>query len=226
MKPYDDVIRKCEECLAEHGDNARGVGWPRGDAETRYRVMLELLRPGEGAVSVLDFGCGLSHLYEYIRARRLDRIQYTGLDLSDRFLAISRRKFPSVPFLKLDVLDESGPVLPEFDYIILNGIFNYRGALSNDAMFDYLRTLVRRVFERARVGIAFNVMSKQVDWEREDLFHLPCDPLATFLSREVSRHFTIRHDYGLYEYTTYVYRVPSAPEQSGAKRLVDEKKPE
>jgi hypothetical protein len=69
--------------------------------------------------------------------------------------------------------------------------------------------------------LAFNVMSKQVDWERDDLFHLPLDRLLTFLSREVSRHVVIRHDYGLYEYTAYVYQSSTDPGQSGAKRLVD-----
>ena len=48
-------------------------------------------------------------------------------------------------------------------------------------------------------------MSKQVDWERDDLFHLPLDLLADYLTRNLSRHFVIRNDYGLYEYTVYVY---------------------
>ncbi len=54
--------------------------------------------------------------------------------------------------------------------------------------------------------MAFNVMSKHVDWEREDLFHLPFDTLAEFLKKELTRNFVFRNDYGLYEYTTYVYR--------------------
>ncbi|RBB95712.1 SAM-dependent methyltransferase, partial [Pseudomonas sp. MWU12-2115] len=49
-------------------------------------------------------------------------------------------------------------------------------------------------------------MSKEVDWERDDLFHVPVTQLTHFLSRELSRHYVVRHDYGLYEYTTFVYR--------------------
>ncbi len=55
-------------------------------------------------------------------------------------------------------------------------------------------------------GVAFNVMSKDVDWEREDLFHLPLNVLSNFLTKEVTRDFIIRYDYGLYEYTTYLYK--------------------
>jgi hypothetical protein len=73
-------------------------------------------------------------------------------------------------------------------------------------MFSYFKQLVQKVFEHAQIGIAFNVMSKHVEWERDDLFHLPFDLLAEFLSKEVSRNFVFRSDYELHEYTTYVYR--------------------
>ena len=49
-------------------------------------------------------------------------------------------------------------------------------------------------------------MTKHVDWERDDLFHLPFDTLAAVLKKEISRHFVISNDYGLYEYTVYVYK--------------------
>jgi hypothetical protein len=38
------------------------------------------------------------------------------------------------------------------------------------------------------------------------LFHLPFDTLASFLTSELTRNFVFRNDYGLYEYTAYVYR--------------------
>ncbi len=39
--------------------------------------------------------------------------------------------------------------------------------------------------------------------------------LVNFLTRELSRHFIIRNDYGLYEYTTYLYHKPA--EASGSR---------
>lgn len=222
-KPYESIISFCESLLAQHGDTPQGVGWFRGDAATRYRVLLDLIRPSDSPVTLLDFGCGASHLYEYILRAKRQGIVYSGLELSPRFLEISRRKFPDVPYHSVDLLDPKSPPLPTFDYAILSGIFTYRARLSNEEMFDYLQRLVSRVFERVTVGMAFNLITPQVDWEREDLFHMPVDPLLVFLSRKISRHIVVRHDYGLYEYTVYVYKTPSAPEQSNAKRLLDEK---
>lgn len=208
MTEYFNNVRFAESFLEEHGDNWRGVGWTKRkeDVDKRYQVMLELIRdPGAEKIDLLDFGCGASHLLEYMREREIEQINYHGLDLSQKFLALSREKFPEIPYYEIDVM-QSPEDLPTFDYVIMNGIFNSRWKIPLEEMQSYFETLVSRVFERARVGIAFNVMSKQVEWERDDLFHLPFDTLADFLVRDVSRHFVIRHDYGLYEYTAYVYR--------------------
>jgi hypothetical protein len=87
----------------------------------------------------------------------------------------------------------------------MNGVFTEKRSLSFEEMWRYVQSMLTRAFELTSVGMAFNVMSKHVDWERDDLFHLPLDLLAEFLTRSVSRHYVIRNDYGLYEYTVYVY---------------------
>lgn len=211
-KDYQRIVSHYEACLAKHGDNHLGVDWPKKqDVDTRYRVMLEVIRPGtSGTVTLLDFGCGASHLYEFIVRQGLrTAIQYSGLDLSQKFVDLSRGKFPSNRYYCVDILDDH-VTLPEFDYVVMNGVFTEKRDLSFNQMLEYFQAVVSRVFRLARVGIAFNIMSKQVDWERDDLFHLPFDLLATFLTKNVSRHYVMRHDYGLYEYTTYVYRQPSS----------------
>jgi hypothetical protein len=149
----------------------------------------------------------LSHLYQYVLANGLEGIEYSGADLSEKFLERSRAKYPDRPYYLLDVL-ESPDELPSFDYVVANGVFTQKLDNTQDEMWDYFTELVEVVFAKAEIGLAFNVMSKQVDWERDDLFHVPFDVLATFLATEVSRHFVIRHDYGLHEYTVYVYHQP------------------
>ena len=212
---FKDLVEGSESVLHSHGSSSPdGVGWNRDDAEARYRVMLEMIRDYEKPVSLLDFGCGLSHFYDYIRAQGLHNLHYSGLDVSAGFLAASRNRFPDVQYFDIDVLAESPLELPMFDYVVMNGITHWRGARGQDEMFDYLTTLVSRLFTVTRVGLAFNVITKQVEWERDELFHVPIDPLLSFLSRNVSRHVVIRHDYGLFEYSVYLYRTPSNPDRS------------
>jgi SAM-dependent methyltransferase len=206
-KKYLSIVSHYENCLAQYGDNHLGVDWPKKeDAETRYRIMLEIIKPcADRDISLLDFGCGTSHLCEYILKRNIRGITYTGLDLSQKFIQLSKSKFPKNNYYCLDILDQSS-WFPSFDYVVMNGVFTEKRELSFDEMLAYFKQLLKAVFNKTGIGLAFNVMSKQVDWEREDLFHLALDNLADFLTRELSRSFIIRNDYGLYEYTTYVYK--------------------
>jgi SAM-dependent methyltransferase len=203
---YAEIIEHYESCLRAHGDNHRGVDWPNADdARTRYRVMLELVRqPVTAPVRLLDLGCGASHLYEYLNETQRADVDYAGIDLSPEFIRLCRKKFPNRSYFCLDILDADVDV-PKFDYVVMNGVFTEKRSLSFEEMWRYVQSMLTRAFEFTSVGMAFNVMSKHVDWERDDLFHLPLDLLAEFLTRSVSRHYVIRNDYGLYEYTVYVY---------------------
>lgn len=206
---YRAIVDHYEACLALNGDSHLGVDWPKAeDVPTRHRVMLDVIRrqPAGTPIRLLDFGCGASHLYEYIKSQGIANISYSGLDLSEQFVELSRNKFPENKYWCLDVLSPEAELLPRFDYAIMSGVFTERVSLSFDEMLDFFTRVVRRVFELVDVGIAFNLMSKHVDWERDDLFHVPFDTLAAFLTAEVSRSFVLRSDYGLFEYAAYVYR--------------------
>jgi SAM-dependent methyltransferase len=205
--PYASIVAHTDRCLDEFGDNYRGVGWTKSadNADTRHRIMLEMIQGSPEKVSLLDFGCGAAHFYEYTQSHGMgDRIAYSGLDVSQKFLDLSRSKFPDLTFYEADLLS-GAPDLPSFDYIVMNGVFTYKGELSHEQMLSYWRTLTELAFEKAALGLAFNVTSPDVDWERDDLFHLPFSDLTSFVTG-LSRRFVVRHDYGLYEYTTYVYR--------------------
>ncbi|ABC36446.1 class I SAM-dependent methyltransferase [Burkholderia thailandensis] len=204
--PHHAIIRHYERCLERFGDTHRGVDWPNADdAAKRYRVMLDLVRPGARPATLLDFGCGASHLYQYMLDNGVGGLRYAGLDASQAFCTLSQSKYPDNEYLCVDVLAEPERV-GEFDYIVMNGVFTEKRELSFDDMFDYFTRVLKIMFAKASKGIAFNVMSKEVDWERDDLFHVPVTQLTHFVAAELSRHYVVRHDYGLYEYTTYVYR--------------------
>lgn len=207
-KKYKDIVKHYEKCLEEHGDNHLGVDWPKKeDVDKRYRVMTEVHIFGKklkDKYSLLDFGCGAAHLLEYLRKNKIDIYNYSGLDLSEKFVSLCREKFPDVRFYALDIFDNID--LPQFDYIVMNGVLTEKRDLSYNEMLSYFKNLIKAVFAKTDLGIAFNVMSKHVDWERDDLFHLPFDDLASFLTKQISRNFIIRNDYGLFEYTVYLYK--------------------
>jgi SAM-dependent methyltransferase len=205
----DTIVKHYEDCLQKHGDSHLGVDWPKiEDVNTRYKVMLDIIKFAEDSserVSLLDFGCGTGHLLEYISKNKIEHIEYSGLDISEKFISISKQKFSYVDFYCVDILDNS-VVLPDFDYVVMNGVFTEKRELNFDEMWEYFCKMLKRVFSLTIKGVAFNVISKAVDWERDDLFHVPLDLLADFLTKHLTRNFIIRNDYGLYEFTTYIMK--------------------
>lgn len=207
-KKYLDLQRHYESCLEKHGDTHLGVDWPREkDAETRLDVMLGLLgSAAESGASLLDFGCGTSHLYDRMRKRGgFEKVRYTGLDISQKFIDLSKQKYPKNEYICADVL-VSPEKLGRYDYAVMNGVFTQKRDMSSAEMFEFVRSVLRAVWPCVEKGMAFNFMSKQVDFEREGSFHLAFETIAEFLTKEISRNFTFRHDYGMYEYTVYVYK--------------------
>lgn len=207
-QPHRSIIAHYEDCLRSHGDGARAVDWKSAeDAARRYDVMLGLVRDPAHPASLLDFGCGLGALRAHAERAGFGALRYTGLEASAEFAMAARSRNPGTEILRLDVLAE-GAVLPDFDYIVMNGIFTRRQDLTVPAMEQYMQRLLAVLFKSCRVGLAFNVMSKFVDWEGEALFHPDPGALLTFIGATLTRHFVLRNDYGLHETTFYLYREP------------------
>lgn len=208
MKKYKKIIQHYENCLEKHGDTHLGVDWPKEeDVFKRYKVMLELivLNRDKKDFTLLDFGCGTAHLLDYTTKNGFENVNYSGLDISEKFVSVCKAKYPEKSFYCGDILD-SDFKLPKFDYVIMNGVFTEKREMTFKEMWEYFCQMIAKVYSLCNKGIAFNVMSKQVDWEREDLFHVPLDLLADFLCKNINRNFVIRNDYGLYEYTVYIYK--------------------
>jgi SAM-dependent methyltransferase len=206
-KSYLKIKNRYEDCLRKHGDTAKGHDWPNdADQKKRYRIMSEMIDSGKKS-SLLDFGCGTGMYIDFLREeKRFNDLDYTGLDISEGFVAIAKDKYPDTDFIVADLLEKE--LDSSFDYVIANGVFTVKDSVPYDEMLDFWKKLSKKLFAITRRGFAFNVMSKHVDWERQDLFHLSFDEMASYLKDHLSRHFLIRSDYGLYEYTVYVFKDP------------------
>ncbi len=210
MSNGSNLVDACEALFLEHGDTYLGQGWTKSQENTdaRYDVMLNLTNGRRETVSLLDFGCGTGHLLEYMIRQGINDIEYSGLDVSERFIDVARAKHPGVRFYLGDILDSDIDV-PIFDYVIMNGLFTYKGSLSFDEMATWWQRLMSAATRHARVGVAFNVTSPYVDWQRDDLFHVPISLLTDVVADGPCPYFVVRHDYGLYESTVFAYRSPT-----------------
>lgn len=208
-----------ERCLRQHGASPSGVDWPNAaDLEARFATQLTVLsgigKTGEPPL-VLDIGCGPGLLLDWLATTgQADRIRYHGVDISSAMVEAARARWPHHFFEVRDIV--SSPLPPaSVDVAIMNGVLTERRGISREDMIAMAESLVLAAFQASRHGIAFNAMSRHVDWEREDLFHWGYDEVASFLTRSVSRHIAFRADYGLYEFTAFAWRDAQRPEALG-----------
>lgn len=206
---YHQLVAHYSDCFSRHGATAQGVDWPKeADALTRHRVMLNIIREHDfPGCSLLDLGCGYGALKDTIDTLGLS-LEYTGIDLSEPLLESARQRHPSLAFHQRDILQHPLDA-QSVDYVLMNGVLTEKRDLSFEAMERFMQALLKAAYAACRKGIAFNVFRTQVDFEDPKLFYMPYDRLAAFLGAELSRNLVFRGDYGLWEYTVYVYREPS-----------------
>lgn len=211
-----EIVADYEGMLAERGPVLAGVGWSNpDDLALRYTTLFSQVDPRrfsrERPLRLLDLGCGPGFLLEYLAANDLlDRVQYTGVDISEIGLSHARRRWPQQRFEHRDVRDRPfGP--NEFDFCMICGVFSSRCGISFTAMRDLAQATLTAVWPSLALGLAFNVYATHVDYERDDLFHWALDDMMAFCRKILSRYVSFRLDNGLWDMCVLVSREPVRP---------------
>ena len=133
--------------IDEHGKNTvECVGWLDGSENALIRNQ-KIYEAGIGDNdSVLDIGCGVAHLYEFLKMGGWNG-KYLGIDPNKK---------------AIDMIDENinamhGTIedLPDFmkyDWVVATGVFNL--GLTEDVTFSIIHNMICR----ANRGVAFNML--------------------------------------------------------------------
>ncbi len=196
----DESVRSHYRSLVQlHGDTHEAAQYSsRESQEARFSVLA-----GVGDLQqqrLLDFGCGFGQLAGYLGARAVD-CRYTGVDVVDEFFPFARQKYPMHRFGQWTDFETE-----RFDYAIVSGVFNNRMA-DNQRFFE---STVELLLKKVDKGIAFNLMSRYVDFEDPGLWYTRPEDVFSFMKR-LTPFVTLRHDYVVkpgsvaFEYTLYAY---------------------
>ncbi|MCC5866482.1 MAG: class I SAM-dependent methyltransferase [Wenzhouxiangella sp.] len=177
--------------------------------ERRFGVLLEGFESYQGA-RILDFGCGVGHLYGYLK-RQGFKGEYLGLDVSDQMIEVARAEYPDGRFECRNILAEE--FTEEFDLAFVSGVFN--NLVSDNESF--IRSCTRRLFSSVEQGIAFNALSHFVHYRDEGLYYYDPIKVFEFCKTELTPRVALRHDYEIkpgvipFEFTMYLYKTGHAP---------------
>lgn len=115
------------------------VGWVSSRSQrNRFDVFLRYIQNNE---SVLDYGCGLGDLSDYLKERKKG-VKYSGVDIQEKMVTNAKKKYPEGNF---QVVDSVHDIKEGYDWIVASGVFTV-GMDENDVLefFKYGQTICNK----------------------------------------------------------------------------------
>ena len=198
-----EMARHYGERVKSFGTTAKAAGWR--DMETQYLRFSQLFRIFEHdgtSFSLNDLGCGYGALLQAmpeVLAARVTR--YTGYDLSQEMVDTA------CEYCKNDERCHficGNRIEKDADYTLASGIFNHHFNTQRTAWEKHIFNTVSHMYKVSKKGIAFNIMSKYVDYVEDYIYYADPAEMLTFCLANWGRHVVLLHDYSLYECTILV----------------------
>ncbi len=202
------IIRTQREIYSKNFiDNPRGpaatFNQTKSHQDLRYSKLFHWINFPVEKLSVFDVGCGIGELNDWLRLR-VEHLNYCGNDIVPEMVNVAREKNPNCEIRGQDLL--SDPQLPKADIYCLSGVFNFHGGTKTDEWSEYCRSMIRKMFKHAEIGICFNGLSTSADYFDRDMFYSCPTEWLNFLSEECTRFIGLKADYALFEYSIYALK--------------------
>jgi SAM-dependent methyltransferase len=161
------------------------ISWFDGGQLLRFRELLKIIPDRIFPYNLLDVGCGLGDMYNYIRKSRFLKIKYTGIHALDEMVNSGRKKYPGINILHREFLSDSS--IGKYDILTCSGAINVKLFRSEERQLNYIKLFIKKLFDLSAVGCSFNMLS------REDSRHFRNDDDIYYAGRkriyEISREF-------------------------------------
>ena len=189
------LVEQYQRAFAEHGNTPAGVLWPRGRQALRFDALTRHF--SSGGFSVLDYGCGLAHLKDYLD-QRFSQYEYHGADLVPEFVNTAAAKYPEAHVrLVQSHMDVSTPV----DHVVISGTFNIIEGADRAAYVERVQAALLHLFSLARVSLAVNFMTDRVDFMQPQALHVSVEGMMDFMRQRLSPRLMVDESYMPYEFT-------------------------
>lgn len=162
------------------------LGWENVAAqEARFRVLADHVKLHQR--TLLDVGCGLGSLYDYLLSRGIQPL-YTGVDLLREMVCKAKEKRSDLEIVCGDIFEN--PMFPSdsFDVVFSSGIFNLN--LGNNR--EFFPRAVSVMHDIARETVVFNLLHVHSPDPDERYFYYHPDEVKEILSRALPASTRIR----------------------------------
>jgi hypothetical protein len=199
----DEQKRLYAQNFRVRGDTPQGTF--QNDRVSQYlrydRLMAQIMRFAKNP-SIHDVGSGTCDLHTYLLGMGFSH-RYSGTEIVDEMIEVSRTKYPAVKIYKRDLLND--PFDDCYDWVVLSGTLNLQVG-KGESWKDYCYKLIERMFVKAVQGISFNFLTTYNTFAKPALFYMNPVEAFHFCMTKLSRFVVLDHGYPLYESTISVFK--------------------
>ena len=194
----DDIISFYNQYLAVCDlNNSEAVAWDTKESQLkRFEVLLEI-GVNKESDRLLDLGCGLGHLVDYMSNRGYDIENYVGLDINPHYIFFAATRNKGVDFRVGEIFDVS----ETFDYIIGSGNFTVK------MEFDEILNAIAKAYELSKKGVAFNFLTDDFSLDDNGIFNkFNPDEFMGVINKIYPKTRLITNYLGNEDFTIYIYK--------------------
>jgi len=131
---------------------------------------------------ILDVGCGLGNLLEYLMDKGIN-VEYTGVDiLEDMIKSVKSKNLPG-KFYCMDIFKENPFGMKNFDIIYTSGIFN----LNMGNNMEFLKKAFGRFVELAKEKVVFNLLDQDSPNKEDTYYYYNHEQVVSMIAEQYSQ---------------------------------------
>ena len=203
MNSFENIIKQYKTEFDKHGDSPKSILTPKGRNSNRYSVITDYVGSQKG-LDILDYGCGLGYLYEYLKPI-YSNLNYHGFDFMPDFISHCKDKFSNNNSL-FSVVQPDEKIDKEFDVVFASGVFNLKSSNSEIESKQYAFSKIKELYNCSKELLIVDFPSQYVDFKQDAAQHFTINEISDFCVHNLSCKFIIRHDKLPYEFTLVAWR--------------------
>ena len=174
-------------------------GWRTPSSQNIRFLTLSLISDLNGC-EVIDIGCGLGDFFGYLVKENI-QAHYVGIDISEKMVQEASQKYPEGTFVQADFMSDT--FIKPADFFLASGAFS----LVQEDQGTYIRKAIKKMFDLAQQGVAFNLLSSYADKSLRSgrfYYYNPCEILEYCLT--LTKYVELKQSYHPEDFTIYLYK--------------------
>jgi trans-aconitate methyltransferase len=196
----ENVKKQYQDAYNRHGNSLDAVFIPKGRQLERFSSLMTYVK--KESFSILDYGCGLGQMANYIN-QQFPKAHYLGVDIVEDFISENNATYD---FGRFEIIRDCYDITEYYDVITAAGVFNLLYVQDIKQHQQIVYDNLSHLFSKTNDVLSVNFMTDQVDFIQEGAFHQNVNDLYEFAKSKLTKRVALDESYMPYEFTFHFFK--------------------